>query len=236
MKQYTFYTSKTRRIKKLRMITFVLFLLHITYISISLYLLFKESSSIDKLSSDLIVYLAPQIDVILFFAVFPFITNSIFIYALYISGDCSNISFGTFLYLVVFLITLNFGSVTLVFNNLEFGYITENTIVIKNVYKDINVYKASDIDYVDIDLRYKGVVDNYFIDYDIRFVDNKYIELSSFDSCTYEKLMIVNKILEKKGVSIHRDVLSEKTKVKVIKWCSKYPETLKPFKHLLAIS
>lgn len=235
MSLYSLNINQNRNKKKLRKVRFLITVLYVLFISLSFFLIFKEDKNFVTKSNDLLVYLDPKINVLLFFSLTPIFIDVISLLSLYKSNIQINLSNGKLIREIIFFIAFNIGFAIIFFNNLTYGYITHDAIIIKNVFSESNEYKTTDIKYVNIDLRYKSAVDNYFIDYCIVFKDDKQIELSDFKDCSYEKLMIINKNIEKRGVNINRDTISYETKVKVIDWCKKYPDNLEPFRQLLGL-
>lgn len=235
MSLYSLNINQNRNKKKLRKARLLITILYIVFILLSFFLIFKEDRSLITKSKDLIVYLDLKIDVLLFFTLTPILIDVISTLALYKPNLKINLTNGKLIREIIFFILFNIGFAIVFFNNLTYGYITQDAIIIQNIFTDSKEYKITDIKYVDIDLRYNSAVDNYFIEYYISFEDDKKIELSDFEDCSYEKLMIINKNIEKRGVTIKRDKLSYATKAKVIDWCEKYPDDLEPFKHLLEL-
>jgi hypothetical protein len=208
--------------------------LHVAFVLLSFYLIFKEDRNI--LSNNLIVKLDPKFYVLLFLSFIPIFIDILAISVLVKPNPKACFSNKKINRDFIINIIFNIVFASLFFSNLTYGYITQDTINLKNIYCAGKEYNYTDVKHVDIDLKYKSATNNYFIDYYVNFKDNTDIELSDFNNCSYEKLMLINNIAEKNGVIINRDEVSDKTRVKVLEWCNKYPDNLEAFNHLLDLN
>lgn len=236
MKLHSLNYNHNKNKEKLKKARILITIIYIIFVAVSFLLIFKENKKTVSEINNLIVTLDYRIDVLLFFSITPIFIDIVLIKA------CNRLNIkqiyltkGKLVKGIIISVVFNIIFGITFFNNLTDGYVTQDAITQKNIFLGSNENKFSEIKYVDIDLK-QGRTGNYYIEYSVVFNNNNEIELSDYDSCSYDKLVIINKAIEKTGAVINRDLLSHKTKNKVIKWCLRYPDTLDSFNYLLKLN
>lgn len=225
------YNDKKNRyiFRKIKIYTTIPFLLF-SLISIIIVIIQRLGLSVN--SEDVIVYLKPQYYKMIMSVVIIGFPNLLLIRNLKYSSDKYKLTKGKLIcrsFLTVVFCLLFTEMLTAAVTH---GYITENEIVLKNVYFGDKEYKLNDIAYVDIDC--ERIKRKYNIDYRIKFKDGNDVSLHHYYNCSLEKVILVNENLEKKGVYINREKPTGERLEKILKYCKNYKRE-ETYKYLLNI-
>jgi hypothetical protein len=223
-----------KKIRIAKVILIALFLIEIIYFLISRNYINNSFLSFQKTTSDALLQLYPRNDEITFFFILVITLNifSTFGYFKSINNPRFNKrKVTTNLYVVLI---INFIIICTSYDVFSYGCIYNNKIYYKKLFSEVKEYKISSIKSVNVELGYKGAVDNYFINYIIS-IDNLEINLRDYDKSEYLKIIQIDRNLSSLGVKIDREKLSQEKQLKVMKWCEQYPKYKDTFKYLLQI-